>query len=102
MMARREDKACPRCRKHFECSAGSMLPCQCEGVSLSPEESEYILGRYSDCLCVECLRALQAERETRRLGCDSVAHRDCGGGTGREGGGGPAGSSPPKGLPPFG
>ncbi|MGH8585544.1 MAG: hypothetical protein ACREWE_04965 [Gammaproteobacteria bacterium] len=33
---------------------------------LLPEESEYVLSRYSDCLCAECLRAIQAERERRR------------------------------------
>jgi cysteine-rich CWC protein len=51
MMARHEDRTCPRCGKRFECSAGSILPCQCKGVSLSPEEFEYILSHYSDCLC---------------------------------------------------
>jgi hypothetical protein len=63
MMAHHEDRTCPRCGKRFKCSAGSILPCQCEGVSLSPEEFEYILSHYSDCLCAECLRALKAERE---------------------------------------
>jgi hypothetical protein len=66
MMAYHEDKTCPRCRKLFECQAGSILRCQCARVSLSPEESEYIHGSYSDCLCAECLGALHAERETRR------------------------------------
>ncbi|MGH8469294.1 MAG: cysteine-rich CWC family protein [Gammaproteobacteria bacterium] len=44
MTVHREDKTCPRCGMRFECSAGSPRPCQCASVTLSPEESEYILG----------------------------------------------------------
>ncbi|MGH8582748.1 MAG: cysteine-rich CWC family protein [Gammaproteobacteria bacterium] len=65
MTARLEDKTCPRCGTRFGCSAGSPLPCQCAGVALSPEESAYVSGRYADCLCVACLRALKTERESR-------------------------------------
>lgn len=65
MTVRYEDKTCPRCGMRFECSAGSPRPCQCASVTLSPEESEYILGRYADCLCATCLRALKTEREGR-------------------------------------
>ena len=56
-----EAKSCPRCRREFECKSGSVLQCQCSGVSLSEQELEFIAARYDDCLCVTCLTLLQQE-----------------------------------------
>jgi len=54
MTPRHEDKTCPRCGQVFECKTGSIVLCQCAQVSLSREESEYILNRYAECLCAGC------------------------------------------------
>jgi hypothetical protein len=56
-----EAKACPRCRREFECKSGSVLQCQCSAISLSEKELEFIAARYDDCLCATCLALLQQE-----------------------------------------
>lgn len=60
-MAQHESKSCPRCRKAFECKPGNITQCQCYGVGLKIEQRAYIEGRYSDCLCKECLLWLSNE-----------------------------------------
>ena len=60
-MPRHEDKNCPRCERRFECKVGSILLCQCSAVKLSASTKQYIETRYDACLCVYCLRELNAE-----------------------------------------
>lgn len=61
--------ACPRCDQLFTCRVNSILKCDCMWLDLSPadlayiqEYSEITFGEYT-CLCVNCLRELQAERQ---------------------------------------
>lgn len=58
-----EQKACPRCQQAFECKPGNITQCQCFGMQLTEEQKAYISGRYNDCLCRNCLQALQNEIE---------------------------------------
>lgn len=60
-MCKHEDKLCPRCNVVFECKAGTVMQCQCRAVQLSVEESLYVESKFEDCLCVNCLLALQKE-----------------------------------------
>ena len=60
-MAHHEEKFCPRCQRAFECKSGSILLCQCQTVLLSPEQLEYIAGKYDDCLCSRCLLEARSE-----------------------------------------
>ena len=60
-MCKHEEKKCQRCRALFECKAGSIMLCQCNGIQLTTEERAYIETKYEDCLCVNCLRILQTE-----------------------------------------
>lgn len=60
-MSKHEDKHCPRCNSTFECKAGTIMQCQCSAIQLSVEESLYVESKFEDCLCVNCLRALQQE-----------------------------------------
>ena len=60
-MCKHEEKHCPRCYIAFECKAGTIMQCQCSAIQLSVEERAYVESRFEDCLCVDCLSALQKE-----------------------------------------
>jgi Cysteine-rich CWC len=60
-MSKHEQRYCPRCNIVFECKAGTITQCQCSAIQLSPEERIYVESRFEDCLCVNCLIALQKE-----------------------------------------
>ncbi|OJJ19914.1 hypothetical protein BKI52_15665 [marine bacterium AO1-C] len=64
-MPKHEDKHCPRCQTLFECKVGSINLCQCTTVTLTPEERAYIAKLYDDCLCANCMRALQQASKTQ-------------------------------------
>ena len=55
-----DDKTCPRCGRSFSCMADRIAPCQCLGVTLSEATAQWLKAHYSDCLCVPCLRELEA------------------------------------------
>jgi hypothetical protein len=58
-MAHHESVTCPRCNAHFECKVGSILQCQCQQVTLSEDERIYINGKYTACLCANCLTIMK-------------------------------------------
>ena len=60
-MPQHENKQCSRCHKGFECESGSILLCQCSKIEMSAEQIEYTKIRYTDCLCLSCLKELQVE-----------------------------------------
>ncbi len=60
-MIKHELKDGPRCGTEFECKTGSITICQCQTVSLSGEQSDYISNHYDDCLCADCLDTLRSE-----------------------------------------
>ena len=60
-MHKHELKNCCRCYASFECKAGSITECQCSQIQLTNEERIYIEDKFSDCLCLNCLAALQKE-----------------------------------------
>ena len=60
-MPKHEKKQCPRCESEFECKTGSILLCQCSKIEMSAEQLEYTSTKYNDCLCLSCLKDLQAE-----------------------------------------
>jgi Cysteine-rich CWC len=60
-MCKHEEKRCPRCNTAFECKAGTIMQCQCSAIQLSLEERVYVESKFEDCLCINCLHALQKE-----------------------------------------
>jgi len=60
-MSKPEQKNCPRCIKAFECNAGNIGDCQCNVISLTAEERDFITEKYTDCLCRSCLLELKNE-----------------------------------------
>jgi hypothetical protein len=50
--------ACARCGGAFHCGANDPTPCACTGLKLNAELLTDLRQRYSDCLCLNCLRAL--------------------------------------------
>ncbi|HEY8781885.1 MAG TPA: cysteine-rich CWC family protein [Mucilaginibacter sp.] len=60
-MANHETKYCPRCKAPFECKVGSILLCQCQGLTFSEAERDYIRLTYHDCLCRNCLQVMKHE-----------------------------------------
>jgi Cysteine-rich CWC len=60
-MCKHEDKHCPRCNRLFECKAGTITQCQCSAIQLTLEERVYMESKFEDCLCINCLAALQKE-----------------------------------------
>lgn len=65
-MPQHENKPCPRCNQTFECKVGNIAECQCSSVTLSYEERVFIEGKYTDCLCAECLQTLQFQYKLHR------------------------------------
>lgn len=59
--AKHEVKTCPRCEMQFECKSGSILLCQCQSLSLTSQQQEYIEARFEDCLCLDCLKDLRSD-----------------------------------------
>lgn len=53
-----EQKSCPRCARLFTCRVGDVGQCQCSGIKLSLEVQEFIISKYQDCLCINCLQSL--------------------------------------------
>jgi hypothetical protein len=60
-MANHENKHCPRCNAPFECKVGSILLCQCQVISFTDQERDYIRLTYPDCLCRKCLTVMKHE-----------------------------------------
>lgn len=62
MQTKHEIKQCPRCGRAFECKVNNPLHCQCMAVTLTVAQLESLQEQYEDCLCVDCLRLLAADR----------------------------------------
>ena len=60
-MYKHEEKHCPRCSLVFECKAGSIMQCQCFGISFNEEEKQLVEKEYTDCLCRNCLLEMKKE-----------------------------------------
>jgi hypothetical protein len=56
-----ETKNCPRCNAPFECKLGNVAECQCNGITFSEPEKDYISKSYADCLCRKCLLEIKHE-----------------------------------------
>lgn len=56
-----ESVACPRCSRSFECRVGSINLCQCQAVTLTSDQRQYIDSLYAGCLCADCLLALRTD-----------------------------------------
>jgi len=61
-----ETKTCPRCKRKFECNLQNITQCFCYGIELTAELKELIEKRFTDCLCRDCLLALQQENNLFR------------------------------------
>ncbi len=60
-MCMHEEKQCQQCGNTFQCKAGSIVQCQCSSIQLTLEERAAIEKQFDDCLCINCLKELQAE-----------------------------------------
>lgn len=50
---------CPRCGKPFICHEEDPEHCQCAQITLNDEDRTKLKQLYTDCLCIDCLRALK-------------------------------------------
>ena len=66
-MRKHEEKTCERCACSFECKAGNISDCQCQTVSITPEQRAWISTEFQDCLCVQCLKELQRQYMNNRM-----------------------------------
>ena len=59
------DSRCPRCGADFACEAdtAASAPCPCFAVRLNDRARAELRARYDRCVCVACLRAVQAACE---------------------------------------
>lgn len=55
-------KVCPRCGNTFECQQDNISSCFCNSTHLAPHTREYLKRNYTDCLCPDCLKAIDEER----------------------------------------
>ncbi len=60
------DDRCPRCGAAFHCGAADPR-CDCFDLDLSAALRQRLAAQYSSCLCIACLRALQAAAQTAPL-----------------------------------
>jgi hypothetical protein len=60
-MPQHETTKCPRCSRTFECKVGNIAECQCTAINLTHDERIFIESKHFDCLCGQCLQALQFE-----------------------------------------
>jgi hypothetical protein len=58
---------CPRCGGPFECGVGAdrATPCWCVDLQLDDARRADLRGRFADCLCAPCQRALAADPSLR-------------------------------------
>ena len=54
-----DNTTCPRCGRAFVCKASAIAHCDCAHISLREEVLDYIAVNYDECLCLDCLQALQ-------------------------------------------
>jgi len=52
-----KEKACSKCGQPFGC--GGLLGCWCREVKLDEATLKDLRANYADCLCPDCLKALQ-------------------------------------------
>ncbi|HEU4607380.1 MAG TPA: cysteine-rich CWC family protein [Chitinophagaceae bacterium] len=62
-----ETKNCPRCLTPFECKVGNVAECQCNGITFTDAEKDYITRSYADCLCRKCLLEIRHEMRVKRF-----------------------------------
>ncbi len=55
------NEICEKCGIEFECKSNSIEECQCNTITLNPDELSYIAVKYDCCLCANCLKELQFE-----------------------------------------
>lgn len=74
--AKHEHMACPRCQRLFECKVGSINLCQCQSLTLTEAQQNYISSLHQGCLCADCLMELRTEYNhlTHRKTVDRLAH----------------------------
>jgi hypothetical protein len=53
-----EEKYCPKCNAVFICKANDILHCECKNIQLTEAAIKYISATYSNCLCKNCLAAI--------------------------------------------
>ncbi|CAN5605157.1 hypothetical protein BH11BAC2_BH11BAC2_11990 [soil metagenome] len=58
-------KICEMCKNMFNCTTENITSCQCSAVQISLEESNFIKEKYSDCLCLGCLKELKVDYQTK-------------------------------------
>lgn len=51
-------KICPGCKKEFTCNSENISACACSRVSLSNETKAFLAKTFYNCLCNDCLFAL--------------------------------------------
>lgn len=56
-----EDDKCPRCGEPFHCGAAEAR-CDCFDLQLTAAQRQSLAAQYSGCLCMACLKALQAAK----------------------------------------
>ncbi len=58
-----ENKKCQRCGENFSCQASNISVCDCSSIELKVETKEFLAKTYYDCLCPNCLQALDQYAE---------------------------------------
>jgi len=53
-------KKCTRCLSDFECKTDDISSCQCNQIVLSPSTNQFLSKTNYDCLCLNCLKELNA------------------------------------------
>lgn len=56
-----ETKKCLACGLEMQCKAYDIDKCDCNRITVSKEEQEYIRSMFLDCLCNMCLEKLKVE-----------------------------------------
>jgi Cysteine-rich CWC len=57
-MQKHEEKICAKCDVAFECKVVDIANCECSQIKLSDVAQLFLAENFSDCLCLNCLKAI--------------------------------------------
>ncbi len=53
-----QTKICECCHQTFICNENKIINCHCSKITLSANAIEFINKKYKNCLCFNCLKAI--------------------------------------------
>ena len=75
-MTLQASERCPRCGGGFHCGINDAEPCACSTLQLGAAVLAELRSRYTGCLCLACLRQIEAMTLPPLVGASDAQRRD--------------------------